>query len=104
VADVLFSGVAVADTARADTLPPVWDHTGATCSATYCHGSASPKWTQVDSTWNACGMCHGIPPPSDPHWEGMTINQCNLCHATTIDDRGIIINPANHVNGVLNRN
>lgn len=59
-----------------------------TCSNVYCHGAdlgaggslTEPLWTKVDGTQDACGTCHGAPPPS-PHPQ---MTACRTCHAETI--------------------
>ena len=84
-------------TARAATAG--FDAAALTCS-NYCHGGSvghggsnkTPSWTTVDGTQDACGTCHGAPPPA-PH----TANpDCGLCHAgytlTSVD-------VATHVDG-----
>jgi predicted CxxxxCH...CXXCH cytochrome family protein len=82
------------------TVTPAWN--GATCASTYCHGATlaaggtnqAPTWTKVDGTQDACGTCHGAPPPA-PH---STSTGCGSCHtgytATTVD-------LATHIDGKL---
>ncbi len=89
--------------ATAASANPTWDHAAATCSSTYCHGATlkggtnpSPVWTVVDGTEDACGSCHGVPPPA-PH---VQLTTCGLCHTETAVGT-TIANPDKHINGVL---
>ncbi|MFW5741292.1 MAG: CxxxxCH/CxxCH domain c-type cytochrome, partial [Myxococcota bacterium] len=99
VAEVVFSGVAVAD-----GMSPAWDRSTETCGATYCHGTEAlggsltePVWTEVDAMQAACGSCHGLPPPP-PH----TANpDCELCHVETADPGLTIAQPQLHVDGTV---
>ncbi len=80
---------------------------GVTCT-TYCHGGDgltgrggslhNPSWTIVDGTQAACGTCHGVPPPA-PHPD-VAPTSCGGCHPF-IGTRPL--NPALHINGVLER-
>ncbi len=74
---------------------PHYEPETATCSSVYCHGDAEPAWNVVDGTWNACGSCHGVPPPA-PHAQ---LDNCSLCHGDVIDSDGNFIDPALHING-----
>jgi predicted CxxxxCH...CXXCH cytochrome family protein len=80
-------------------VTPSWTATGATCSATYCHGNfsnggnnATPAWTG-DSSNSACTSCHGITTDPNGYIEPLTGrhptnwsahafmgNQCQYCH------------------------
>jgi len=93
-AEVIFSGVAVADSAQ-----PVYNRENGSCSATYCHKSATPIWTEVNGTWNACGSCHSIPPQTEDHPDWVILDYCYLCHGSVIDRHGNIMAPDLHVNG-----
>jgi len=82
---------------------PAWNRDAATCSSVYCHGATlaggartTPTWTKVDNTQDACGSCHGLPPPA-PHVQS---SNCGLCHSATATG-GAISTPAKHINGVL---
>jgi len=97
VAEVVFSGLAIADSSQ-----PAWDHAAGACSATYCHGDANPVWTQVDTTWSGCGSCHGIPPQAH-HGSWDTIDHCFYCHDETMDNTGAIKTPNLHMNGIVER-
>ncbi len=106
-AAVTFSGLAVADHAA-----PAFSHATLSCSATACHGGgeslqkdATPglqrtvSWTATGAA--ACGACHGIPPQDGVHWSALRLEDCNKCHAGTIDARGTIIPGGAHLNGVV---
>lgn len=87
--------------ASAGGSTPVWTQGTSTCSSTWCHGAkltggtdTTPIWTKVDGTQDACGTCHGRPPPSGRH--GMSEHRgrsCGDCHApgytTTAVDRAL---------------
>ena len=99
-------------------LTPSWDHTGGTCSDTYCHGnfafaqdtSSNPfgyadtviagnnttlNWTQPYSGDNICSLCHGYPPTGHLHVTG-----CSGCHTTVVGgDNESILDLTKHVNG-----
>lgn len=66
-----------------------WDLGSRTCSGTACHRAAAAVWTRPRSTAEACGSCHGVPPPP-PHPQG---GACAGCHGEL--DAGL------HVDGVL---
>ena len=83
-------------------VAPRWN--GASCSATYCHGSFSggiaanaPQWTKVDGTQAACGTCHAQQPGTGHHGthrsEGITCGRCHAGYGATS------VNAALHVNG-----
>lgn len=88
---------------------PSFDRASATCANTYCHapnqsdGTSAggtvrdPVWIKVDGTQNACGTCHGIPPPR-PH---LQLQECSECHDTVGPDHRTIVKPAQHVDGVV---
>jgi predicted CxxxxCH...CXXCH cytochrome family protein len=80
----------------------VWN--GASCSNSYCHGDAgtggahtSPVWTTVDGTQSQCSSCHGLPPPP-PHPDNAA---CEQCHGAVVGAGNTIVNPAQHIDGVL---
>jgi predicted CxxxxCH...CXXCH cytochrome family protein len=90
--------------ARSDGATPTWSHASATCATTYCHGATlgggtnqAPLWTKVDHTQDACGTCHGTPPPA-PHAQS---SNCAMCHTETMNADGTFKAPAKHVNGTL---
>lgn len=91
--------------ARTDGLLPApeWDAGTETCDNTYCHGATltggtnkTPQWTKVDGSQDACGTCHGFPPPA-PH-SGSTA--CDGCHAETVSG-GQIAHPDKHIDGTV---
>ena len=100
-AELTWSGLAMADSAK-----PSFDPASATCSGTYCHGTTlgdakgtltEPVWTQVDGTQAACGTCHMVPPAA-PH---PPRDDCESCHGAVIGAGQTFVNPALHVNGTL---
>ncbi len=114
-AEVIFSGLSVADTASA-----AWDRSAATCSGTYCHGGGRslsadtapglnrvPVWT-AGSSQIYCGSCHGAPPKDATHALNIDLGDCFRCHAGTIDRAGNILlsgppdaRASLHINGVV---
>lgn len=104
---------AVGDVGHADTEPPAelvfgdlathdgssprYDFAARTCSDVYCHLSASPAWRKPRTSSEACGTCHGLPPPP-PHVQS---TQCAECHGEVVDARMQIIDAAKHVDGTL---
>jgi predicted CxxxxCH...CXXCH cytochrome family protein len=101
-AEVVFDGRAVLNGAT-----PTWNRGAATCADTYCHGATlgaggtiqSPNWTLVNGSQDACGTCHGNPPPA-PHVQSPN---CNDCHAGTVgaDHVTIDVGGGLHINGLL---
>ena len=92
--------------ARSDGATPAFDRAQATCSSTYCHGptlipggtNTQPTWTTVDGTQAACGTCHGLPPAA-PH---PNATNCEQCHGMVVDASGNFVDPALHIDGVVN--
>ena len=76
-------------------LMPVWDREAGTCADTYCHGGATPVWTDVDGSEAACGACHGTPPP-DPHPNDAG---CQNCHAPVAGPALTLADPSKHADG-----
>jgi predicted CxxxxCH...CXXCH cytochrome family protein len=76
-------------------LAPKYNQVTYGCANTYCHGSASVDWTKQRTPDEACGTCHGLPPPA-PHPQ---TTQCFLCHGAVVDAQNQIINADLHVNG-----
>ena len=93
---VAFSGLAVTGGTPAA-------FSGGSCSATYCHGTAMPVWTDPSGAAQACGTCHALPPPA-PHPASPA---CDLCHHDAIvTPSGPQIAPLwknLHINGVIDR-
>jgi len=84
-------------------LVPHIDESGR-CQNIYCHGASlsggslgTPLWTQVDGSQKECGTCHGAPPPA-PH---PASTDCGSCHPTMQPGTDQFINPAAHINGVV---
>lgn len=91
VAEVLFSGVALADDSA-----PSYDRETRACTDSWCHGDApSPRWTETGPL--ACDGCHGNPPAA-PHPQMLA---CERCHAPVIDAFGTIVTPSRHVDGIV---
>lgn len=91
-ADVLFGELAALGPAS-----PVYDSSTAACSSTYCHGGAAPAWTDVGSSEQACGTCHGLPPPP-PHPQ---LTGCSRCHGGVVDPDQTFVAPELHVDGTV---
>jgi len=68
-----------------------------TCQNNYCHGGARAVWTEPRSSNEACGTCHGLPPPA-PHPQS---DNCFGCHGAVIDADRHFIAPQRHVDGVV---
>lgn len=98
IAEVIFSSIA-----GAAGVSPTWDRNSTTCSV-YCHGASltggvltQPNWTVVDGSQKQCGNCHGAPPP-DPHPQS---TDCGQCHPTIQPGTNTFLDPASHINGVV---
>ncbi len=85
---------------------PGADFAGGTCSNVYCHGATISGGSNKTPVWSggpsqaACGTCHGFPPPL-PHTQSpTTAQQCNGCHAGTVNADGSI-NKLGHINGTV---
>lgn len=78
-----------------DNSNPNWNHNSASCGSTYCHFDSNPVWTEVNDTWNQCGMCHSLP-PAPPHPQD---SDCDDCHDNY--DNGEIVDQALHANGYV---
>jgi predicted CxxxxCH...CXXCH cytochrome family protein len=87
--------------ARTGGAVPAWN--GTTCASTYCHGATlaaggtnpNPTWTTGTGTQDACGTCHGVPPPA-PHSASTACGSCHTGYTATT------VNAATHINGALN--
>ncbi len=91
-AEVILGGLATHDGRVAS-----YSDSSRSCAGTYCHGSATPKWTEPKSSDQACGSCHGLPPPP-PH---PAASDCSRCHGEVIAADRTFIAPERHVDGVL---
>jgi len=60
-----------------------------TCSGSACHKAVSGVWTRPRSSAEACGSCHGVPPPA-PHPQA---GACAVCHGE--------LDAGQHVDGVV---
>ena len=89
-AEVTFSALALLDNHQPSYAPATQS-----CTDTYCHRAAQPDWTAPRSSSDACGSCHGLPPPS-PHPQ---VDNCSLCHGEVVDSSRHFIAPERHVNG-----
>lgn len=74
-----------------------YDSATRTCEKSYCHRSAEAVWSEPRNSENACGTCHGLPPPA-PHPQSQN---CSVCHGEVIDAARHFIAPERHVNGVV---
>lgn len=92
-ARVVFSGLADALGAQ-----PVFNPITLGCSATHCHGDATPTWTGP-SVQASCGTCHGVPPKTSAHAGNLGLGDCFKCHAASVGPAGDLL-PA-HLNGVV---
>lgn len=100
-AELTFSAIA----SNGGATAPSFD--GTTCSGVYCHGATltggaltEPTWTRVDGSQDACGNCHGAPPPA-PHPDD---DDCGQCHPTVQPGTREFLDPASHINGVVDVN
>jgi predicted CxxxxCH...CXXCH cytochrome family protein len=81
--------------ARKDGHHPSYDAVARRCDNSYCHRSAEAVWTEPRSSSEACGSCHGLPPPA-PH---PSSTLCSTCHGDVIDAAGKLTAPSLHVDG-----
>ena len=81
--------------AAQDGRTPAYDPVSRRCSDTYCHRNADAVWTEPRSSADACGSCHGLPPPA-PHPQS---DRCEVCHGQVVDAARRFIQPELHVNG-----
>ena len=107
-ADLLFTGLALADGANPDYLADNG------CGNVYCHGSTLraggsrqiPVWTVGGGVFDACGSCHdiGINPREMSGKHDSHILQhgirCDECHPPQNPD-GSFADPALHIDGLL---
>jgi predicted CxxxxCH...CXXCH cytochrome family protein len=102
-AEVVFSGIAELPGTTAS-------YSRGACQNIACHGAVwasgddsagtitEPIWTKVDGTQNACGTCHGLPPPH-PHPQGSATTTCSDCHEDISPDNATFVRPDLHVDG-----
>jgi len=90
--DVTFGSLA-----RTGGLAPSFDPATQTCQKSYCHGASWAVWSLPRTSSEACGTCHGLPPPA-PHPQS---DRCSECHGAVIDADRHFIAPDRHVNGVV---
>jgi predicted CxxxxCH...CXXCH cytochrome family protein len=83
------------DIARTGGLEPSYDPKRRTCLDSHCHGEGRPTWTEPKTSAEACGSCHGLPPPA-PHPQS---DNCAGCHGDVIDADRRFVAPERHVNG-----
>jgi predicted CxxxxCH...CXXCH cytochrome family protein len=83
--------------ARSSASSPAYAPGTQTCSSTYCHGPATPAWTNPPPSAAACGTCHGLPPPP-PH---SPLTDCSRCHGQVIAKGGTFVRADLHVNGTV---
>ncbi len=81
--------------AKTGGLDPHYEAKQRTCVDSYCHGDSKPVWSEPRKSDEACGSCHGLPPPA-PHPQS---ENCSACHADVIDDERHFVAPEKHVNG-----
>ncbi len=91
-ADVLFGAIA-----KTGDRMPSYDPATRTCQSSYCHREAWSVWSEPRNSSEACGTCHGLPPPA-PHPQS---ERCETCHAPVIDANRHFIAPERHVDGVV---
>jgi predicted CxxxxCH...CXXCH cytochrome family protein len=90
--DVVFGAIA-----KEGERTPSYDPATRTCQSSYCHRDAWAVWTEPRSSNEACGTCHGLPPPA-PHPQS---DRCYACHAEVIDADRHFVAPERHVDGVV---
>ncbi|MBI4704297.1 MAG: hypothetical protein HY744_24595 [Deltaproteobacteria bacterium] len=83
--------------ARQGGRKPSYDPIAFRCAHTYCHGSDEPRWTAPRSSAQACGSCHGLPPPA-PHPADV---HCERCHDEVMQAGLSFAAPARHVDGAI---
>lgn len=82
--------------ARGDAgVEPSYDFATRRCT-TACHRGTSGVWTRPRSSTEACGTCHGLPPPA-PHPQA---GSCAVCHADVLAADGGFAHPELHVDGI----
>jgi predicted CxxxxCH...CXXCH cytochrome family protein len=94
--DALPAEVRFGSLASTRSRAPRYDREQSRCSDTYCHQNEEPSWSEPRPSSEACGSCHGLPPPL-PHPQNP---DCSQCHGGVVaeDDRAMR-EPARHVDG-----
>lgn len=92
-AEVVFGPLGALDAGQ-----PRYDSALRRCSDAYCHGYAQTNsWTRPRTSDEACGSCHGLPPPL-PHPQAPN---CHACHGDVIAPDNTFTAPEKHVDGVV---
>lgn len=98
-AEVVFGDLAIAG-----GLTPRYVARTQRCNNTYCHGATlsggsliNPTWQTGDEDQAACGTCHSLPPNQNHPADAA----CERCHGTVIAAGHVFVDPAKHVNGVV---
>ena len=95
--DALPAELVFGELAKTGGRNPSYDFVARSCSDSWCHRDARAVWTEPRSSAQACGSCHGLPPP-EPHPQS---DRCESCHAEVIDADRRFIAPALHVDGKI---
>jgi predicted CxxxxCH...CXXCH cytochrome family protein len=83
--------------ARRGDRNPTYEASPRTCADSYCHREAAPVWSEPRASADACGSCHGLPPPA-PHPQS---DRCYACHGEVIDAERHFLAPERHVDGTV---
>ncbi len=83
--------------AKTGDREPSYNPATRACTDSYCHKDSDARWNKPRSSDDACGSCHGLPPPP-PH---VQVQECYRCHGDVIDENRNFIAPEKHVNGVV---
>jgi len=83
--------------AKTGDRKPSYDPATRSCQSSYCHGEAWATWTEPRTSTDACGTCHGLPPPA-PHPQS---DRCYACHADVIDAERHFVAPERHIDGIV---
>jgi predicted CxxxxCH...CXXCH cytochrome family protein len=86
---------------------PTFDYTELTCANTYCHGYFKNGNLENEPVWNdpstsQCGSCHGDGSNPLPGGNHPSNSNCYMCHGGVVDENLNIIDPARHIDGLLN--